>query len=267
VSALEALRAGDLDTSMALVKQDVRKNPRDARLRTFLFQMFCITGEWERALTQLSVTADLDPGALPMAHTYQAVIRCEMLRERVFRGETSPTVLGDPGEWLPLLIEATRLFGQQKFREANTYRESAFEKAPETSGEIDGQVFAWIADADPRLGPVFDVIVQGKYVWVPVDRIRRIQIDPPADLRDQVWMPAYFTWGNGGGAHGFIPTRYQGSSESDDVSVKMSHRTEWRDVGDCAIPIGQRVIVTDVSETALMDVRDLVMTIPAASET
>ena len=43
-------------------------------------------GEWDRALTQLTAAAELDPLAVPMAQTYRAAIRCEMLRERVFAG-------------------------------------------------------------------------------------------------------------------------------------------------------------------------------------
>src|SRR5215472_2954722 len=95
--ARETLRLGDVQGALASLKEEVRKAPRDARLRTFLFQMFCITGEWDRALTQLSAAAELDPLALPMAQTYRTAIRCELLREKVFRGENSPTVLGDPG--------------------------------------------------------------------------------------------------------------------------------------------------------------------------
>ena len=109
MDACEALRSGGVHATLAALKQDVRKAPRDPRLRTFLFQMFCVTGDWDRALTQLSVAAELDPLALPMAQTYRAAIRCEILREKVFRGERSPTRLGDPGTWLPLLIEATRM--------------------------------------------------------------------------------------------------------------------------------------------------------------
>ena len=72
----------------------MRKAPRDAGLRTFLFQMFCISGEWDRALSQLAAAAELDPTAQPMARTYEVAIRCEVLREKVFRGERLPTVLG-----------------------------------------------------------------------------------------------------------------------------------------------------------------------------
>ena len=48
------------------LKQEVRKAPRDPRLRVFLFQLFCVFGEWDRAVTQLTVAAQLDPLTVPM---------------------------------------------------------------------------------------------------------------------------------------------------------------------------------------------------------
>src|SRR5215211_5966992 len=104
MDARQLLRDGDLQGARATLMQEVRKAPRDARLRTFLFQLFCVTAEWDRALTQLTVVAEFDHLALPMAQAYRMAIRCEVLREKVFRGERSPTVFGDPGDWLPLLI-------------------------------------------------------------------------------------------------------------------------------------------------------------------
>ncbi len=221
---------------MDALKQDVRKAPRDARLRTFLFQMFCITGEWDRALTQLSVAAELDPAGPPMAQTYTSAIRCEILREKVFRGERSPTVLGDPGSWLPLLIEATRLLATGQPDQAAKLRDDALDAAPETEGTLNETAFAWIADADPRLGPVLEVFINGNYMWVPFERVRALRLDPPADLRDQVWMPAHFTWSNDGEADGMIPTRYPGSASSVDPALALSRKTEWRDAGAGLVP-------------------------------
>ena len=43
MDALETLRSGDVLGALDVLKQDVRKAPRDPRLRTFLFQMFCVT--------------------------------------------------------------------------------------------------------------------------------------------------------------------------------------------------------------------------------
>jgi type VI secretion system protein ImpE len=254
------LRSGDVAGALDALKQDVRKAPRDPRLRTFLFQMFCVTGEWERATTQLSVAAELDPLALPMSQTYQTAIRCEILRERVFRGERSPTVLGDPGDWLPLLIEATRLLAGGQFAEAEKLRDAAFEAAPETACSVNDERCGWISDADPRLGPVLEVFVNGNYMWVPFSRLRRLRLDPPADLRDQVWMPAHFTWDNDGEANGLIPTRYPGSATAADPALALARKTEWHDAAaGWSLPLGQRVLVTDVSEVALMDIRDLMV--------
>jgi type VI secretion system protein ImpE len=262
--ALETLRSGDVAGALDALKQDVRKAPRDPRLRTFLFQLFCVTGEWERALTQLTAAAELDPAAVPMAQAYRASIRCEMLRESVFRGERSPMVLGDPGPWLPMLIEATRLLAQGQPDVAERLRDTAFEAAEETAGMMNETPFTWIADADPRLGPVLEVFVNGNYMWVPFARLKALRLDHPTDLRDQVWMPANFTWNNDGENVGFIPARYPGSTASD-PAVALSHRTEWYDSdGGWSLPIGQRVLVTDANETALLDIRSLAIAPVAA---
>ncbi len=264
--AREALRLGDVQGALAALKADVRKAPRDARLRTFLFQMFCISGEWDRALTQLTAAGELDGLALPMVQAYKTCIRCEMLRESVFRGERSPMVLGDPGDWVPLLIEATKLLGTGKPAEAAALRDQAFERAPESAGLLNETPVEWVADADPPLGPVLEVFVNGNYMWVPFARISRLELDPPADLRDQVWMPARFRWSNKGEAVGFVPTRYPGSATAE-AALQLARRTDWIELSeDWSLPIGARMLATDADETALMDVRTLAMAVEETGE-
>jgi type VI secretion system protein ImpE len=255
-SARELLATEGPLAAIEQLKKDVRKAPRDARLRTFLFQLFCILGEWDRALTQLSVVSELDPLAPPMTQTYRAVIRCEMLRERVFAGERSPTLLGEPAHWMSLLVEATRVLATGAATQAASLRDAAFEAAPAVSGTLNGTAFEWIADADPRLGPMLEAMVEGKYYWVPFSRIARVDAEVPADLRDQVWMPVHFTWSGGGETPGFIPTRYPGSIAAGE-DLAMSRRTEWREQDGWFLGLGQRVLATDTDEVALLDVRRL----------
>lgn len=257
MTANEALQRGDVRQALDLLKAEVRRAPRDARLRTFLFQLFCITGEWDRALTQLDLAGELDPATNPMVQTYKVAIRCEVLRAKVFAGQRTPTVIGDPGAWLPLLIEAARLLATGHPAQAATLRNQAFELAPSQRATLDGAGAEWVADADPRLGPVMEAIIDGKYVWIPFERIATLAVEPPADLRDQVWMPARFTWTNGGTAVGFIPTRYPGTTSSDDPALLLARRTEWTEANDWSIPTGQRMFVTDAADTALMDLRRL----------
>jgi type VI secretion system protein ImpE len=264
--ARELLRAGEPRAALEALKQEVRKSPRDERLRTFLFQMFCIVGEWDRAVTQVTAAAALDPLALPMSQAYRSAIRCEMLRGKVFAGQRLPTVFGPPEPWMSLLIEGNRQLAAGHAEQAAGLRDTAFEQAPAASGVIDGSPFEWIADADPRLGPMLEALVDGKYYWIPFHRLSRLDIEPPEDLRDQVWMPAHFVWTNGGESVGFIPTRYPGS-EAAEASLALAHRTEWQDHGhEWFLGCGQRMLATDGGEHPLMDIRNITFAEPSAPE-
>ncbi len=253
--ARATLRTGDARRALEQLKQEVRKAPRDARLRIFLFQLFCVFGEWERAVAQLTVAAQLDPATVPMAQAYRAAIRCEVARTKVFAGARSPTIFGDPEPWMSLLVEAVRLLAGGQESDAAGLRDAAFDQAPAMAGSIDGAAFEWITDADPRLGPMLEAMVDGKYYWVPFHRLRTLEIEPPADLRDKVWLPAHFVWANGGDSLGFVPTRYPGSQTASDQALALAGRTEWHEQGAWSLGLGQRMLATDAGEFAVMDVR------------
>ncbi len=249
-----------LTARLAAVQEQVRKQPAEPKHRIFLFQLLSLLGQWERALNQLRVIGELDASALPMVHTYGQALRLEPLRTAVFAGQRTPLVFGRPERWIALCLEALRLEGQGAESEAAELRAQGFELAPETPGKIgepQQQHFAWIADADMRLGPLLEAIIDGKYYWVPFLRIARLQMDAPEDLRDLVWMPAYFQWVNGGESVGLIPTRYPGSQDSEDDRIRLAARTEWIARGDTYLGLGQRLLTTEVEEYALLDLRDL----------
>ena len=188
--AERSLRDGDPARALSLLQDEIRNNPSDAKLRVFLFQLLSLLGQWDRALTQLSLAAELDPAALAMAQTYREAVQCEALRTQVFEGRKSPMILGEPEPWLAYLIEALSASAGGDKGQAQSLRSKAFDEAPASAGVVDGQAFEWIADADMRLGPVLEAIVNGRYYWVPFDRLSRIVFEAPADLRDFVWMPA-----------------------------------------------------------------------------
>jgi len=263
MTAEESVRAGRLDEALAELQAQVRKQPADARLRIFLFQLLSILGQWERALTQLKVAADLDASAATMMATYKEVLRCEMLRAEVFAGRSKPLLFGKPAEWMALLVEALRLGADKKFDEAAKLRERGFEGAPETAGTIDDKPFDWIGDADQRLGPVLEAIVNGRYYWIPFNRLREVRVEKPADLRDIAWTPAFLTLANGGETVGLIPTRYPGSERAPNPQLVMARGTEWTEVpGGSYFGLGQRLLATNDAEYALMDVRVIALSSP-----
>ncbi len=147
---------------------------------------------------------------------------------------------------------------------AGPLRQRALDAAPATAGSIDGRAFEWIADADPRLGPVIEAIVAGKYFWVPVEKIRRITIEKPADLRDLVWTPVHFTWANGGEMVGLIPTRYPGSENSDDDLIRLARKTDWVEAAEeLSLGLGQRLLATDADDFPLLNVEQIELDVSA----
>jgi type VI secretion system protein ImpE len=260
MNASDALREGSLEQALALLQDQVRGNPAEVKHRTFLFQLLALLGQWDRAMTQLNVAGELDAGTLAMVQTYREALRCEVLRAEIFAGKRTPLVFGKPQAWMALLIEAQRLVAEGAFAQAADVRGKALEEAPATPGEVDGTPFEWITDGDTRLGPVLEVIVNGRYYWAPFDRIAEVQLDKPEDLRDLVWMPAHLTWTNGGQTVALIPNRYPGSESAADVDLVRARKTEWVEhPGDTFIGLGQRMLFTDQGEYALMDLRHLIL--------
>jgi type VI secretion system protein ImpE len=253
-----SLRDGDPHAALKLLQEEIRGKSADPKLRVFLFQLLTVVGQWERALNQLEVAANLDPATLAMAQTYREALRCEMLRAQVFEGRKSPMVFGEPEQWLALLIESLLVGGRGQTEEADSLRARAFEEAPATSGTLNGQPFEWIADADMRLGPVLEAVINGRYYWVPFNRLARVAIEEPEDLRDVVWTPAHLQLENGGEAYALVPTRYAGTETQDDGALLLARKTTWderRPGFFCGV--GQRVLSTDSGELSLMDVRDI----------
>jgi type VI secretion system protein ImpE len=256
----EYLRAGNVEPALKELQDQIRRNPADPKLRIFLFQLLAIEGQWDRANKQLAVCGELDAGALSMVQTYREALKCEMLRAEIFGGGRTPLIFGQPERWIALLIEALKHQIAGDIAHSQALRDEAFAQAPATSGTIDGEAFVWLADADIRLGPILEVIVAGRYWWVPFQRIQRIVLDPPVDLRDLVWVPAELTWANGGNTVALIPVRYPGTEKAADPALRLSRKTDWQDQGsDMFQGLGQRILATDGGEYPLSEIRELVL--------
>ncbi|MGB1010259.1 MAG: type VI secretion system accessory protein TagJ [Thiolinea sp.] len=250
------LQDGQLSAALSTVEGQIRKQPADAKHRIFLFQLLLVQGKWERAAKQLDVIKKLDASAIAMVQMYHAAISCELFRESVFKATHDPMFLGQPEEWQALLLQAFKLDAQEKFQEAASVRAKAFELAPASPGTLDGHSFDWIADADMRLGPMLEMIVEGKYFWVAFEHIELLELEAPSDLRDLVWLPGHVRWRNGGEAYVLIPSRYPGSEREDDLA--LARRTEWEEpVAGTFHGFGQRILATDAEDFSLLDVRKI----------
>jgi len=266
MNAEQLVKNGQLKEALAALQQEIRNKPEDQKLRVFLFQINCVMGQWEKALNQLQALSSLSAETMLLGQIFQPVIACEMLRREVFAGKRTPIIFGEPMDWIGLLAQANELIARGEYAAALTLREQAFEAAPATPGSVNGTPFEWIADADSRLGPMLEAMIDGKYYWVPFCRIQKIEIDKPTDMRDLVWTPAQFVWANGGAAPGHIPCRYPKTESSTDDALRLSRKTEWSEpIEGLNLGLGQRVLATESADYPLLECRTITLQ-PAAGK-
>jgi type VI secretion system protein ImpE len=259
MTAKELLQQGKVSEALATLTGEVRAAPNDSKLRVFMFQLLAVTGQWERAVTQLKVCTDQDDKTLLMAQVCGPALAAENLRAEIFAGKRSPLLLGEPEEWIGELVQANKHFAEGHFDAAGELREKAFEAAPATSGTINGQAFEWIADADQRFGPMLEAIVDGKYYWIPFSRLKEITVEPPSDLRDLVWLPTVLKLSAGADKVALLPVRYPETEKLGDGPAMLARKTDWVERGGLSIGVGQRLLATDAAETPLLEVRTIIL--------
>ncbi|RIV82859.1 type VI secretion system accessory protein TagJ [Aurantiacibacter zhengii] len=248
--------AGDIDGARAVLIDQVRADPGNWEVRSFLFQIFALRGEWDRAEKQLDTLAKLDPAAQMLAVAYRQCIAAERDREALIAGKAEHSPRFDY-PWLAKLGDALALASSDPSAAASL-RAEAFDEAPTTPGTADGTPFEWIADADQRFGPTLETMIAGRYALLPFQALESLIIHAPVDLRDTVWGQAEFGLRDGARVAGYVCVRYPGSHEAKDPDVLRGRVTEWREDGDLETGLGHRLMVlSDGSEHPLMSLRKI----------
>lgn len=251
------IQADGLDGALQRVQQDIRNNPADVKLRLCLFQLLAVQGQWQRALGQLQVIAQLDGSLMELAQTYRSAIRAEVHRNEVFAGKRRPLLLGEAAPWLVQLLDALQHDAKGDSAQALAARQAAMAAAPEVAGQSSGEPFAWIVDGDARLGPVVEAVIRGQYHWLSFEQIVDLHVEAPTDLRDMVWQQARLTLENAEEVFALLPVRYPDLASADDA-IKLARKTEWQELGDdLYLGRGQKMWMTDQGELALLDIRQL----------
>ena len=234
----EALfRDGKLDEAVEALGKELQRDPTDLRRRTFLFELLCFSGRYDRAEKHLDVIAGASKEAALGALVYRSALPAERIRQEMFR-------TGD-------------------------YPRGA---ARAVSGTLNGKPFASLADGDPRIGARLEVFAAGEYQWLPLEHVASVRLDRPKRLRDLLWAPAIVRTGPAfkGVELGEVllpvmaPLTWQHHSEA----VRLGRVTEWAaaESGD-EVPVGQKLFLVDGEEIPLLELRELEIAPGAATST
>jgi type VI secretion system protein ImpE len=228
MDALSLYRSGNLQAAIDALGVELKKQPLDTKRRTFLFELLCFGGEYGRAEKQLDILADASSEAAAGAMLYRSALHAERERQEMFANGKLP-------------LETAH---------------------PSPSGELNGESFGGLSDADPRIGSHLEVFIAGSYAWIPFAFIESVETEPPKRLRDLLWLPATL--------HTTEAFRLQDLGEvllpaiaplswkhSDDM-VRLGRVTVWEeDEKHGALPFGQKLAISGEVETPLLEIRKL----------
>ena len=252
------LDQGKLAAAIERLTQDVRSNPSDSRLRIFLFELLCFTGDFGRAEKQLDVIAHQSADMQIGAAVYRQVLAAEKARRAVFAEDQLPGFLNSPPEHVVFHLEALKLLREGEPAKARILLEKALQLRPALAGRMDGKSFHQFEDSDPFLGPFLEVIVNGQYTWLPFEQILRMEIARPHHLRDLIWARARIESRGGDAGEVFLPVLYPGSSDHQDEAVRLGRITNWIDKSEGLVRgAGQRMFLIDEEERAMLEVAEI----------
>ena len=228
--ARELFQAGRLDEAIESLGGELRRDPTDAQRRAFLFELLSFAGNHERAEKQLDVLGTASTQAGIGALTYKAALQADRLRTEMFTRGDLPT---GPA---PAAV----------------------------GGTLNGEPFTSLEDADPRVGARLEVFAGGQYLWLPLEHVASLRMEPPARLRDLLWAPAKLLTGPGfrGVELGevLLPVLTPLAATHPDPLVRLGRMTVWEELPDGRpVPAGQRLLLVDGEEVPLLELRELVI--------
>lgn len=256
------LQAGRLAEAVAAQQAAVKARPLDPGDRYLLFGLLCFAGEWDRATRQLDVLVHQDPQLVASAGVYGGLLAAERHRAAVFAGEAAPLLPPDAPAHAAERQAALAAWRGGDAAAAGRRLEAAVAAQPALAGRLDGLEFAGLRDLDDLLGSVLEVFAGGRYLWLPLERIRRLTIAEPGHLLDLLWLPARLEGADGETAAVHLPVLYAGSAAAPDDQLRLGRQTDWRDEGPFYRGLGQRLLACagrdgEEREAGLLAVRSL----------
>lgn len=258
MQARELFEAGNLVAAIECLNHDVRAHPTDMQRRTFLFELLCFAGDYQRAARQLEAIGHQSSSADIGVQIYRNILTAEEARQRFFSHGLRPQFLFPPPAYTHFHLEALNRLRENRPAEARALLEQSEQSRPRLAGHLDGQAFADFRDADDLLAPFLEVIMHDDYVWLPFEQLKQMTIPAPQKLRDLLWLPATIEAHQGPVGGVFLPVLYAGSGTHDDDRVKLGRMTDWTSTdGGPVRGFGQRLFITDTDDRAMLEVRQV----------
>jgi len=252
------LDAGDLDGAVQLALEAVKSKPTDVPARTFLFELSCFSGHWERASKQLDVIGQQDVNAMIGTQIYKQNFSAEEDRIKVFEEGMIPECLMPPPKYVENLLVAGTHLREGRAAEAREVLDKADELRPAFACKVNGEEFDDLRDFNDLTMCVFEAIIKGSYTWIPFSQVEKVIFIEPKSLRDLYWMQVEVEMVNGTKGEMFFPSLYVNTQMNENPAIRLGRLTDWEEIGDEVYRgVGTRIFALDGEHKAMPDIREI----------
>jgi len=252
------LDAGNLSAAVDSALKLVKTNPTDATARTFLFELSCFAGDWDRAEKQLDVIGHQDTNAMIGSMIYRQNFKAERDRMKLYTDGLKPQFMTAVPSYVDDLLSAANRLREGNAFEARSILDTVEENRPAFPCTVNGEVFSDFRDYNDLTMCVFEAIHKDSYMWLPFESVQKIEFFAPKTLRDLYWIQSKVELTNGMGGEMFFPALYSGSWKSDNDQVRLGRMTDWRSVGDeLFVGEGTKLFWMDGRDKSILDIRTI----------
>jgi type VI secretion system protein ImpE len=228
--AQDLYREGRLAEAIASLQAYLREQPADGRARSFLFELLCFAGEFDRARKQLAMLTQGSNDTRLGASFYFAALAAETERQAWYEDFSAPEVPDGDSDIV--------------------------------AGECDGRRFQGIRDLDSRLGGSLEFLAAGKYHRIAFRDLKRIELLAPTRVRDLYWRTANVVTSENLGSSQLdsvlIPVIYPHTYLFDDDQTRLGRNTDFAaSESGVEVPCGQRLLMIGSEQIPVLEIQSI----------
>jgi type VI secretion system protein ImpE len=248
MTPLELFQDCRLAEAIAAQQAVVEQSPDDIGMRLVLCDFLAHAGRVEEVSHHLDHLSQKDSELEPDLTEWRQLLQADLKRQL----RATPEFLISPPKHVAARFDLqAKLTGEDA--SPLDHLDELDGDFPCLVGYVDGREFEGWCDIDDFLKPVLEAFVEGRFVWIPLEQIRKLRFDDEEILRDRLYRPARVWLTDESEWDLYIPALYSDSQLHEDEVVQIGAATDYLDNSPLLRGIGLRQFLFGEEELSLGD--------------